>query len=249
MRILDGYACAGAGAAGYAAAGLQPYGVELDPNRAKHYPFPVHIGDVLDVLDILNSGGTVGFTHPDGHIESLGLWDFIAAHMSPPCQAYTRGNAVRRDTQTKWPRLIQPTRARLIQTGLPYIIENVKDASIELVDPTRLCGCMFDLSTIDDDGIRIHLQRIRLFETSFAMTAPRPCDHSAHEWVAGVYGGARRDKYEAKYVRKGGYVPPNKAVAAALLGVTHPMTWKELEEAIPPAYTQHIGTQLMQVLR
>jgi hypothetical protein len=76
-----------------------------------------------------------------------------------------------------------------------------------MVDPVALCGCMFDLSTIDTDGIRIHLKRERLFETNWGLTAPQPCDHAGIEWFAGAYGGARRDKYEAKYVRKGGYVP------------------------------------------
>src|SRR5690606_30549276 len=103
---------------------------------------------------------------------------------------------------------------------------------------------MFDLTALDDDGITLHLQRARLFETSFGLEAPRPCDHSAHEWVAGAYGGARRDKYEAKYVRKGGYVPPDKNVVKALLGIDHNMTWNGLFECIPPAYTEWLGKQL-----
>src|SRR5690606_2115101 len=104
---------------------------------------------------------------------------------------------------------------------------------------------MFDLTALDDDGITLHLQRARLFETSFGLTAPRACDHSAHEWVAGAYGGARRDKYEAKYVRKGGYVPPKKGVIKALLGVEHDVTWNGLFECIPPAFTEHVGRQLL----
>ena len=100
---------------------------------------------------------------------------------------------------------------------------------------------------IDDDGIRIHLKRERMFETGggFTLTAPRPCNHDGIEWWAGAYGGARRDKYEAKYVRKGGYVPPNKAVVKALLGVEHDMTWQGLFECLPPSYTAHVGTQLL----
>src|SRR5690606_9064256 len=116
----------------------------------------------------------------------------------------------------------------------------------EMVAPVPLCGCMFNLSTSDTDGIRIHLQRLRLFETGgFTLKPPRPCDHSAHEWVAGAYGGARRDRYEAKYVRKGGYVPPEKDVVKALLGIEHDMTWGGLFESLPPAYTEWIGTQLL----
>jgi len=58
--------------------------------------------------------------------------------------------------------------------------------------------------------------------------------------VAGVYGGARRDKWEAKYVRHGGYVPKDIRVLQGLLGVTHITTEHELFEAIPPAYTRWV---------
>lgn len=256
--ILDTFACAGAAAVGYSRAGFDVYGVEMDPNRSAHYPFAVHVGDAIAALRTLISGGKVDFVLPEGRrrvknkqgrtialtgtIVWMSLSDFIAAHGSPPCQGYTRGNAGK---VTDWPKLIPNVRALFEESGLPYVIENVKDAAPEMIDPTYICGCMFDLSTIDDDGIRIHLQRPRMFETSFPMGAPRACDHSAHEWVAGAYGGARRDKYEAKYVRKGGYVPPNKDVVMGLLGITHPMTWDELFESIPPAYTEHIGVQIL----
>jgi DNA (cytosine-5)-methyltransferase 1 len=111
--------------------------------------------------------------------------------------------------------------------------------------PVALCGCMFNLSTIDTDGVRIHLKRERLFETNWGLTAPRPCNHKGIEQWAGAYGGARRDKHEARHVRKGGYVPPDKAVVKALLGVEHDMTWNGLFECIPPAFTEHIGAQLI----
>jgi hypothetical protein len=86
----------------------------------------------------------------------------------------------------------------------------------------------------------------------YTVRSPRACDHSAHEWTAGAYGGARRDKYEARYVRKGGYVPPDKATVMALLGITaadrngaKEPTWNGLFESIPPAYTEFIGRQLL----
>ena len=223
-RLLDLFCCEGGAGVGYARAGWDVTGVDMDANRAKRYPFEVHVGDAL------------AFVRDHGH-------EYDAIHASPPCQGYTRGNAGR---ETSWPKLIPEVRALLDDTGLPYVIENVKDAGPEMLNPVALCGCMFDLSTIDTDGVRIHLQRLRLFETNWDLRAPRPCDHSAHEWVAGAYGGARRDKYEAKYVRKGGYVPPEKDVVKALLGIEHDMTWNGLFECIPPAFTEHIGAQLLE---
>jgi DNA (cytosine-5)-methyltransferase 1 len=229
-RLLDLFACEGGASVGYARAGFEVYAIDLDANRLKHNPHRYGVWDAFEFLD------------------ELGAWivadEYDAIHASPPCQGYTRGNAGR---ETAWPKLIPAVRDALDATGLPYVIENVTDAAPEMLNPVALCGCMFDLSTIDDDGIRIHLKRERMFETGggFQLTAPRPCNHDGIEWWAGAYGGARRDKYEAKYIRKGGYVPPNKDIVKALLGVEHDMTWQGLFECIPPAYSQHVGTQLL----
>jgi DNA (cytosine-5)-methyltransferase 1 len=228
-RLLDLFACEGGASVGYARAGFAVFAVDLDENRLRRNPHAAYVGDALEIVKRY------------GH-------EFDAIHASPPCQWYTRGNAPRRGTETKWERTIPPVREALQATGKPYVIENVKDAGWDLHNPVTLCGCMFDLRTTDTDGVTIHLQRPRLFETSWELVAPRACDHSAHEWVAGAYGGARRDKYEAKYVRKGGYVPRDKAVVKALLGVEHDMTWNGLYECLPPAYTEWVGRELTRVL-
>ena len=241
--VLDLFCCEGGAAAGYMRAGFEVYGVDLEARFAKRYPgVGFHQGDALAVLVTLLAGEAVAFTRRDGATVDLYIDDILFIHASPPCQGYTRGNAGK---VTAWPKLIPDVRTLLDRTGLPYVIENVRDAGPEMHRPVGLCGCMFDLSTIDTDGIRIHLQRLRLFEANWDLTPPRACDHSAHEWVAGAYGGARRDKYEARYIRKGGYVPADKGVVKALLGVEHDMTWNGLFESIPPAYTQYIGTQLL----
>lgn len=225
--LLDLFCCEGGAAWGYYMAGFDVVGVDLNPKFAKRYPFEFHAGDALE------------FVRDHGH-------EFDAIHASPPCQGYSRGNAGR---ETSWPKLIPQTREALTAAGKPYVIENVKDAAPEMRNPVGLCGCMFDLSTIDTDGVRIHLQRLRMFETNWGMTAPRACDHTKHDWVAGAYGGARRDKYEARYVRKGGYVPREKEIVKALLGVEHDMTWNGLFECIPPTYSEYIGSRLIQHLR
>jgi DNA (cytosine-5)-methyltransferase 1 len=226
MRLLETHGCQGGAHAGYVRAGWDVTGVDINTNHARYYPGKLVIADAATYI------------REHGH-------EYDAIHASPPCQYYTRGNAKDRAAGTsKWPRSIPAIREALETTGRPYVLENVEDAAWDMVDPVKLCGCMFDLSTIDTDGIRIHLKRARLFETSWGLTPPRPCDHEGIEWWAGAYGGARRDKYEAKYIRKGGYVPPDKDVVKALLGVEHDMTWNGLYECLPPAYTHHIGLQL-----
>ena len=226
-RLLETHGCQGGAHAGYVRAGWDVTGVDINDNHARYYPGELIIADAATYI------------REHGH-------EYDAGHSSPPCQWYTRGNAKGRATgNSKWSRSIPEIREAWESVGIPYTIENVTDAGWDMLNPVALCGCMFDLSTVDTDGIRIHLKRERLFETNWDMTAPRPCDHEGIEWWAGAYGGARRDKHEAKYVRKGGYVPREKSVVKALLGVEHDMTWNGLFECLPPAYTEHIGTQLL----
>jgi DNA (cytosine-5)-methyltransferase 1 len=96
--------------------------------------------------------------------------------------------------------------------------------------------------------------RHRLFESNVSLSAPLWVDNGwavspahLHNWhsnqVAGSYGGARRDKHEARNVRHGGYVP-SKRVQQELLGIDW-MTERGMHQSIPPVYTEHIGRQLL----
>lgn len=238
-RLLDLFCCEGGASMGYHRAGFDVYGIDIfkDFSR-KRYPFAYHQGWVEPLLSVLLDDGSVAFRREHGFVESLRLADFAVIAASPPCQRYSITNAAR---QADYPDLIGPVRDMLKASRKPYVIENVVGAPLD--NPVELCGCMFDLKARDDDGIMLHLQRARLFESNMPLIQPEH-DHSEHEWVGGCYGGARRDKYEAKYVRKGGYVPANKAVVEAYMGIDW-MTWKGLHQSIPPAYTEFIGQQLL----
>lgn len=154
-------------------------------------------------------------------------WDAI--HASPPCQLYSKTQRIR---QRQHPDLVGPTRQLLEQTGLPWVIENVPGAPLH--DPVVLEGQMFD-------GLRT--QRTRWFETNWPLEvpflrSPRPAPNAkmgrkakAHEWVH-VVGNAHS---------------PGENRAA--MGIDWKMTRAELSEAIPPAYTEYIGKQLMAHLR
>lgn len=222
--ILDAFCGEGGASYGYHLAGFDVYGVDNAPARLKHYPLPSTVGDALDY--IARWGDT-----------------FDAIHASPPCQAYSRGTVALPDRAERYDRLIDATREVLKATGRPYVIENVTGARAELHDPVMLCGRMFGLEAIDDDGTRLVLDRHRLFETSFPMWQPEHPPHDRTVQVAGSYGGARRDKDEARHVRRGGYVP-SVDVQRALLG-TPWMTERGCQLSIPPAYTEHIGAALL----
>lgn len=164
------------------------------------------------------------------------LASFDAIHASPPCQSYS-DLAKRNGNAHEWPRLVEPVRAMLKRSGRPYIIENVEGAP--LLNPVVLCGTMFP-------GLRV--LRHRLFETNFPVLVP---PHGRHPLVHTFdkrkrQFGKTNEMRDFVSVNGGG----NCTVAAAsdAMGIEW-MTKNELNEAIPPAYTQLIGEQLLAQLR
>lgn len=219
--MLDAFCCEGGAAKGYMDAGWTVVGVDIEGKYEKRYPGRFIQGDAIAF--IMEHGAK-----------------FDAIHASPPCQRYSHGTVA--GHADKHPDLIAATREALVATGKPYVLENVPRAP--LIDPVTLCGSMFDLTAVDEDGTKLRLERHRLFETNWPLTAPGPDYHDKGVQVAGSYGGARRDKWEAKHVRKGGYVP-SKAVQEQLLGIDW-MTQHGLYQSLPPVYTEWIGRQLYQ---
>lgn len=230
-RMLDLFCGEGGASAGYRRAGFDVFGVDNERARLKAYPFASHQGDALEYLEA------------HGH-------EYDAIHASPPCTGYSRGTAAIPDRFDRYDRLIAATRELLIESGLPYVIENVADAAPELRDPMMLCWSMFHGpgSVLDDDGTPLRMERHRLFESNVDLWPPASCNHPRSVQVAGAYGGARRNAREAREVRKGGYVPPSLAVLRELTG----LSWaseKGCFLSIPPSYAEHIGAQLMASLK
>lgn len=211
--VLDLFAGAGGAAMGYHRAGFTVVGVDLEPHP--DYPFEFHLGDALDALrEVIESGG-----YFRGH-------RVILIHASPPCQRYSTATA----NKDRHPDLVPPVRELLIATGLPYIIENVPQAP--LIDPVRLCGSSF--------GLRV--RRHRAFESNLALTVP-PCDHKTQGTPVGVYG----DHFDTReFLRPDGTRRGGKARSLEdgrdAMGIDW-MTWEDLKESIPPAYTEHLGRQ------
>ncbi len=165
---------------------------------------------------------------------SFPLAGFDAVHASPPCQRYTKG-AGRWGTRSRHADLIAPVRRRLLRAGVPYVIENVEQARAHLRTPIRLCGTMFGLGVF----------RHRLFESSVTLTAPAHVRHSGrvgdgrYFTVAGHTGG---------HSTRDGWVGGTRDDWRAAMGIGWMMA-AELAEAIPPAYTEHVGRQLIAHLR
>lgn len=203
--MLDLFCGAGGAAMGYHRAGFDVVGVDIEPQP--HYPFAFHEGDAFGFLDDL-----------DGDFDY-----FAVVHASPPCQRYIRSGNVDRE---RHPDLLPETRRRLIETGLPFVIENVPGAPMR--PDVQLCGSMFGLS----------VRRHRWFESN-ALLSPwtLACNHSYP--VAGVYGHPHGANGAAP-----GMLPGDRDTWAAAMGIDW-MTAAELADAIPPAFSEHVGRQLL----
>ena len=174
-------------------------------------------------------------THPVKILDLLEGFDFI--HASPPCQAYARIGAVH-GVRGNHPDLLDATRARLLATGQLFVIENVPDSKLPGV---VLCGSSFGLTADGPlDNVSRQLRRHRLFESNTLLLAPS-CQHRGEP--VGVYGhgGPQRASRNRGYM--GSRIERERA-----MGIDW-MTGTELSQAIPPAYTHYIGTQLITVMR
>jgi DNA (cytosine-5)-methyltransferase 1 len=157
------------------------------------------------------------------------LGDYDLIHASPPCQAYsvTRHAAKNEGAHAA---LVPAVRSALRRIGTPFVIENVVGAP--LISPALLCGLSL--------GLRV--RRHRWFECPYLLLAP-PCSGHDQEYFV-IYG------HEVRSRRTGAAAGRKNALAAGrqAMGIDW-MTRAELSQAIPPAYTEWIGAQLLPALK
>jgi DNA (cytosine-5)-methyltransferase 1 len=146
-----------------------------------------------------------------------GHWqEFDAIHASPTCQRKARVTAWRGNREDH-PNTLTPTLAALRELGVPYVVENVPEAGDELRADFLLCGTQFSLP----------VRRHRIFERgnwdSYELIPPCNC-----------YKRPDLQVFEHK----------DERAFADAMGCTW-MSSLGGRQAIPPAYTEHIGRQLM----
>lgn len=204
---------------GYHRAGFDVVGVDINPQP--HYPFEFHQADAL--------------TYP---------LDADVIHASPPCQAFTQMSARWRGKGTKADDhrdLLKPTRELLANVRTPWVIENVNGARWHMATTLVLHGGMF--------GLGVH--RPRRFESNVMLFGFKARQTA---FPVGVYGTQPDGRTTYRYRNNGNYkgkslIRAAKSIeeASAAMGIDW-MTWQEIREAIPPAYTQFIGEQLLSVM-
>lgn len=229
-KLLDLFCGAGGAAVGYHRAGFDVVGVDCRP--MPRYPFAFLEADALDLLRGFLSGSSV-----------LGYYlsDFDAIHASPPCQRYSPATRSTKGRSDFHPDMVGPAISLLQKTGLPWVVENVMQAPLSPYSCV-LCGTMFGLKVF----------RHRRFEASFLMLGP-PCQGHKNRrigvggfcTVAGGGNSGLRDRSNGRTLRR----RPEDGVNGwrKAMGIDW-MTRDELSQAIPPAYTEFVGRQLLRAI-
>ena len=193
--------------------------VGVDIVPQPHYPFEFIQDDALECIE-------------DADLE------YQAIHASPPCQFFSlmsnraRGRGGLADERVD---LLTPTLALIRSLPIPYVVENVVGSAPPLKPTISLHGGMFGLGVV----------RTRLFESNVVlMSAAFPIPVKR----IGVYGRAPDGR------RLWGIHPNSEFRAAASLKEAQDAMgmdwgdWHGVKEAIPPAYTEWIGAQLLAAL-
>lgn len=227
--LLDLFCGAGGAGTGYARAGWRVVGVDLDPKPLRHNPHEHYVGDALAVLDALLAGDTW---------QGYRLGNFAAIHASPVCKGYS---ATRHQHPQEYPLLIAPTRERLQVIGLPWVLENVVMKGKwrgHMPAAVMLCGTMF--------GLRVY--RHRFFESSHLLLCPAHQQHSASltDGYVCVYGHTVHGHQVGNKGNK--YTTFPVSVGREAMGIDW-MPMSALSQAVPPAYTEWLGRQLLAVAK
>lgn len=216
-KMVDVCCCAGGTSMGYHRAEFCVTGVDINPQP--RYPFRFVQADAVAYLE----------NHASEYAVGAG---------SPPCQHWSPLNAY---NHVEYPQLIAPVRDRFLDAGLPYVIENVEAAALELKDPILLCGPMF--------GLKVY--RHRLFEANWPLLAP---PHLKHEALCSRNGYLPTERRPFMSIHGGRHSKAWQSAACEAMRLPHldvrvsgadtKTAIREICEAIPPAMTEHVGRQL-----
>ena len=227
MRLLDLYCGAGIAAIGYKQAGFHVTGVDIERKST-------YAGDVFLLADALEVLKDLDFCR-----------SFDAIHASPPCQAYSQSTAMFRARGKEYADLVAPTRAALEKIGRPYVIENVPRAPVR--PDIVLHGWMFGLNVMRkrvfelggwwamQPGITRRIGSVRSgdFITIIGKQGYRKNKGLPRHWRPTFDKGSGLETW--KYAMG---IPPNYKFRDV-----------EISEAIPPAYSNYIGTLLFEFLQ
>lgn len=124
-RMLGLFCSAGGACVGYARAGFEVRGVDIEPQP--RYPYEFRQADAFEYLAA------------HGH-------EFDVVSASPMCRDHTPLTSVAGTTGTEWQ--VTATREALIELGKPFVIENVMTAPLRHEGSIVLCADNLGLRTV-----------------------------------------------------------------------------------------------------
>lgn len=245
--VLDLFCCAGGVSEGIRRAGGTSVGLDIDDQPE----FRRRFGDACfvrgDATDRALLRSIVGRFHP------------VAIWASPPCEASSTATFAK-GFRSAAPRLIATMRELLAETGLPFVIENVRGSATQLSAHSLLLHGQ-------DFGLRVN--RCRLFEPGGGLALAHDPDLKAHgddlrrrcclgekaRWKKlDCFGRRMRAPCcRGNVLQVIGEGPTQSSVAenAAALGIcADHMPYRRLAKAIPPAFAAFIhGAVVRHALR
>lgn len=259
--VLDLFCGAGGTSMGLYQAGFAPVGLDTSSARLKRYPFP-HV--LMDITELT----------PDTLTYLIRRTNAVFIFAGPPCQAFSTTAPLR--TSHKQLREVNPgknytseahppanliafTRALInnaYTNGIdtPFVIENVPGSQDELIkDRTiQLCG--------SSAPFRLRVRRHRLFEHSKHLELHGTvCDHGWQDdhkpyvtqdntptGVLSVYGTSAKGVTHAAQKRQ--LDQSQTDLQRVAMGIDW-MSARDLSQAIPPAFTNFLGLQVIPQLR
>jgi DNA (cytosine-5)-methyltransferase 1 len=156
------------------------------------------------------------------------LSGFDLVWASPKCQAHSKLTPTEHkgNHEVQLPRVLELLRAQPV----PYIVENVQGTQTMMSDPIMFCGSMFGLEVWRHRWLEIG----NVHDLFFLLP---PCDHSFEPvLVSGVFRRKGQKRRE--------YLLQEKQRA---IGIDWMIT-KELDQAIPPAYSRFLAQHIIGAL-
>jgi len=223
--VIDLFCKAGGASKGYADAGFEVIGVDIEPQP--RYPFKFVKADVLDprVLPWL-----------------IKCYRPVFVHAGPVCKVHTSLKAFSGKQHVNQ---IPQTREILDATGLPYVIENVVGAP--LTDPLLLCGSMFRLGVRRHRLFELGRWKTEQPECLHAQQNAESPMYPVKRYHSGK-GVVRMSPIVSVHGSTGNIGPGGADLWRQAMGIPW-MVRDELSQAIPPAYTQFLAMRLMTHLR
>ena len=237
-RLLDLCCRKGGAAMGYIRAGFEVDGVDVEDHSAAYPGNFAHQGDAVAYL-----------------LEHGAKYD--AVHISAPCQAniaIVQANRARgqEDDHVNLLPAFRKAAARGTWSWTPVVLENGPSKAIR--PDVVLCGLSFGLPTLRHRSFEFHGPR------AARPTQPPHQSHRGHltiGWrhkclrtvepsMCPKHGRWCRGTVYGVYGKGGG--KPSVADAQRALGIDWMTEIEDLNEAIPPAYTEHIGRAFLAYL-